>query len=364
MKRKAKKTGKESAWRSFTRKRNFVNNEIKKANRSYINKELQENSTKPDRFWKTIKEIFPMKNKSNQIPNAFKLEGKQIKDKKVISEEFCKFFSFIAIFLKQKTFILNYSILGYKPLYKRYASLLNFRFQTISEIEVLNHLKKLKQKCATGLDNIPASFLKDTAYVIAKPLAHIINLSMTTGIVPDDLKSARITPVYKSGDAHKFDNYRPISILPLVSKVFEKCVHGQLMKYLESNNLLSSYQFGIRSKRSTELETTYFTDRIRQAMDKGEYTGAIYVDFSKAFDTISYATIINKLPQFGITGLPQSWLASYLFGRKQQVRYKGILSSRNPIFCGVPQGSILGSLLLLLIFNDSIETMSTCQMLM
>ena len=99
-------------------------------------------------------------------------------------------------------------------------------------------------------------------------------------------------------------------------------------------------------------------------MKKGEFTGAIYVDLSKAFDTISHGTIISKLPQFGITGTSQDWLASYLFDRKQQVRYKGVLSSQHPIFCGVPQGSILGPLLFLLIFNDSMKSMSTCQMLM
>ena len=178
--------------------------------------------------------------------------------------------------------------------------------------------------------------MKDTAYVIAKPLTHVINLSLSTGIVPNELKAARVNPVFKTGETHKFDNYRPISILPVISKIFEKCVHNQLMNYLESNKLLSSKQFGFRRKRSTELATAYFIDKIRHAVDKGEYTGAIYVDLSKAFDTISHAMIVNKLPQFGITGVAQQWIASYLFARQQQVRYKWILSPPSPIFCGVP----------------------------
>ena len=341
-----------------------MNNEIKRAKRSYINKELQDNASNPDKFWKIIKEIFPTKIKSNKTASSFKLDHKAIKDKMVISEEFCKFFSSVAIQLKRKAFFLKNFVWGYRSSHERYSSLLNFKLSSTSDTEVLKHLRKLKRKCATGPDNIPACFLKDVCYVIAKPLTHVINLSLTTGIVPNDLKLARITPIYKSGDSHSFDNYRPISILPVVSKVFEKCVHIQLMDYLESSNLLSSYQFGYQSKRSTELATAYFTDKIRQAMDKGEFTGAIYVDLSKAFDTISHGTIISKLPQFGITGTSQDWLASYLFDRKQQVRYKGTSSSQHPVFCGVPQGSILGPLLFLLIFNDATKSISTCKMLM
>ena len=193
-------------------------------------------------------------------------------------------------------------------------------------------------------------------YVIAKPLTHVINLSLSTGIVPNELKAARVNPVFKTGETHKFDNYRPISILPVISKIFEKCVHNQLMNYLESNKLLSSKQFGFRRKRSTELATAYFIDKIHHAMDKGEYTAAIYVDLSKAFDTISHAMIVNKPPKFGITGVAQQWIASYLFARQQQVS--------SPIFCRVSQGSILGLLLFLLVSNDSTETLSTCHILM
>eukprot|EP00794_Sanderia_malayensis_P016349 gene16349-17993_t len=136
------------------------------------------------------------------------------------------------------------------------------------------------------------------------------------------------------------------------------------MKYLESNHLLAPNQFGYRSKRSTELATTYFCDNIRRSMDQGELTGAIFVDLSKAFDTIGHWTIINKLPKFGINGLAKDWLSSYLFGRHQRVGYKGKLSSPSPIYCGVPQGSILGPLLFLLIFYDSTESITTCQMVM
>ena len=121
---------------------------------------------------------------------------------------------------------------GYKLPYRRYSSLtINFQHKSVSDVEILSHLKKPKGKCATGLDDVPACFLKDTAYVIAKPLTQVIN----NGIVPNELKAARVNPVFKTGETHKFDNYRPISILPVISKLFEKCVLNQFMNYLESN---------------------------------------------------------------------------------------------------------------------------------
>ena len=145
-------------------------------------------------------------------------------------------------------------------------------------------------------------------------------------------------------------------MLPVISKIFEKCVHTQIMEHLETHNLLSTYQFGFRKHCSTELATVCFLDEIRKAMDNGMITGAIYVDLSKAFDTISHASIVEKLPDFGITGLPQQWFCSYLFGRHQQVSYHQTISSPEPIFCGVPQGSIPGTFT----FSSSFQRCSQC----
>ena len=151
-----------------------------------------------------------------------------------------------------------------------------------------------------------------------------------------------------------FDNYRPISVLPAISKIFEKCVHSQIMDHLEDNK-----QFGYRRRHSTDLASVFFLDQIRQAMDEGKLRGAIYVDLSKAFDTIGQNAIIQKLPKFGTTGIPQKWFCSYLFGRYQHVSYQNILSTAEPIYCGVPQGSILGPLRFLLHFNDATNVLLT-----
>ena len=175
---------------------------------------------------------------------------------------------------------------------------------------------------------------------------------MQTGEFPEDPKAARVSPIFKSGTKNTFDNHRPISVLPSLSKISEKCVYHQLMNYLEQHNLLSKCQFGYRRKRSTEHAIALFPDQIRKAMDKGQMTGAIFVDLSKAFDTISHASIIKKLPSYGLCVTSQQWITSYLFARTQCDSYKGTLSSPSCIYCGVPQGSILGPLLFLLHFND------------
>ena len=157
-------------------------------------------------------------------------------------------------------------------------------------------------------------------------------MSIETGLVPSDWKIAKVIPVFKSGNKSDLDNYRPISVLPILSKLLEKFVHKQLIDLLEKNCMLFNFQFGFRPKRSTELAVTLLTDHIRKEADKGSLTGAIFVDLSKALDTVSHSSLLNKLPSFGIHGTELNWFTDYLFNRNQFVQSNGCASDITPVF--------------------------------
>ena len=190
------------------------------------------------------------------------------------------------------------------------------------------------------------------SYDILDILTLIINQSLCTGIVPHSLKIAKITPIYKKDDIHITDNYRPISLLPIISKVLEKVVFLQLYDYFDKNNLLYDSQYGFRKLHSTELASLEFTDKIINNLDQGKLPLAIFLDLSKAFDTIDHSILIHKLHYYGVKGTSLDWFKSYLYNRTQFVQYNDCNSSQSKITTGVPQGSILGPLLFIIYMND------------
>jgi len=241
------------------------------------------------------------------------------------------------------------------PLFFSHPILKSFSFLPCDVHEVIRISNGLNNKDSFGYDLIPPNIVKNCITQIAEPLSYIINCSFQTGLVPDQLKIAKVCPIFMNGDKNSFCNYRPISVLPRFSKIFEKAVYNRLESWVMKNNVLSNNQFGFRAKHSTSMALLEMYDHITQSFEKSDFSIGIFFDWSKAFDTVNYNIMFTKLKNYGIRGLKLKWFRNYLSNRKQYVYFNEFSSGLRSVTSGVPQGSILGSLLFVLYINEVVR---------
>jgi len=205
-----------------------------------------------------------------------------------------------------------------------------------TEEEVLKLLLSLDVTKSSGPDGISANMLKATAITIASSLCKLFNLSITTGQFPAAWKISNVVPIPKDGDKSVPNNYRPISLLSIISKLLERHVHGKVMKHLNEFHPLSDHQWGFRPGKSTTHALLSATNEWFKILDDGADVGAIFFDLSKAFDSVPHKALLEKLKDIGLNRLLLKWITDYLTNRKQQVVVNGEISEELPVLWRPP----------------------------
>lgn len=331
--------------------KNQLTKTIKKCKTQFAQNQINKNKNKSDSLWKCVNQICNKSSQKTQIENI-KTSGSQIiTNKTEIANQFNKFFCEVGENLaKDINPCQNYTeqiSWSNKSLY--------FLKET-SDQEIRKIIKQLKLKKAPGPDGIRSETLKEISNEISPILSYLINLGFRIGDFPDVLKIGEIKPLFKSGSKTELGNYRPISLISNISKIFETAIKQRVVLFLEKQKLISPKQFGFRSGKSTEDAITNLTNEINEALDQRKPSLCVFIDLTKAFDTVCHEKLIQRLHQIGIRGSVKNLFQSYLTGRTQYVNIDGFKSGRRTVTCGVPQGTVLGPLLFTLYINNLLRT--------
>lgn len=327
---------------------------IKIYKQEYYHKLFKNTYNEPKKMWELINSLAVNRIKNSIAPPKLISGSSPITDGTAICDLFNSYFSSIGADLANQIPLKYHTdtskILMYGNSHKHDLALTTFR--PCSKDEINKIIDALNTNTSTGLDGFSTKAIKCVKHLIADKLSLSINTSLELGIFPDSLKIAKVSPIYKCGSKTDPSNYRPISVLPVVSKIFERILYDRLSEYLTEKQILIDEQYGFRPKCNTLTAAIDLISKIKTNIDKKNIAIGIFIDLKKAFDTVSHEKLILKLKDIGIDGPALSIFKSYLENRSQIVKIDNFMSSPQNISYGIPQGSILGPLLFLIYINN------------